>query len=383
MAGVLEVLIGLRERECPRPVVLRPLRRRGGAVGGILNQAPGVRRREVANRGPHPEVRGFATVGIRALRRGPTGRGRRRVHASRPQHDGDHRTSASPWHNETIVLSSRRLGQGPERAPDEARAPDLGAVARVAEAEPAVMRRAGLPVPDLDAGGAVGTGHEGLLEDQESAHGCRASGAITPSSIAMGCAVGCGIARHSGIQRTQPDTTTIKTQVATNPAKSPASQPHRRSQVSGGGGIRTRGPRERTPVFKTGAFDRSATPPGIAQTVAVRPRGRDGPTRRSLPAALAARRRSSATWKSASTVRPSAGAVATPAGHADVAGGADAVQQALGALARLALVGAREDDRELLAARAAGDVGHAHAVAQDAGELDAGPRRRRGGRACR
>src|SRR3954466_15925345 len=29
----------------------------------------------------------------------------------------------------------------------------------------------------------------------------------------------------------------------------------------GGGGIRTRGPRERTPVFKTGAFDRSATPP--------------------------------------------------------------------------------------------------------------------------
>ena len=31
---------------------------------------------------------------------------------------------------------------------------------------------------------------------------------------------------------------------------------------NGGGGIRTRGPRERTPVFKTGAFDRSATPPG-------------------------------------------------------------------------------------------------------------------------
>ncbi len=30
---------------------------------------------------------------------------------------------------------------------------------------------------------------------------------------------------------------------------------------NGGGGIRTRGPRERTPVFKTGAFDRSATPP--------------------------------------------------------------------------------------------------------------------------
>ena len=35
---------------------------------------------------------------------------------------------------------------------------------------------------------------------------------------------------------------------------------------SGGGGIRTRGPRERTPVFKTGAFDRSATPPGRGQS---------------------------------------------------------------------------------------------------------------------
>src|SRR4051812_14695287 len=35
----------------------------------------------------------------------------------------------------------------------------------------------------------------------------------------------------------------------------------RRAARSGGGGIRTRGPRRRTPVFKTGAFDRSATPP--------------------------------------------------------------------------------------------------------------------------
>ena len=35
---------------------------------------------------------------------------------------------------------------------------------------------------------------------------------------------------------------------------------------SGGGGIRTRGPRERTPVFKTGAFDRSATPPGASSS---------------------------------------------------------------------------------------------------------------------
>jgi hypothetical protein len=65
-------------------------------------------------------------------------------------------------------------------------------------------------VPDLDAGGAVGTGHEGLLEDQESAHGCRASGATTPSSIAMGCAVGCDSTGHSGLQRTQRDTTAVK-----------------------------------------------------------------------------------------------------------------------------------------------------------------------------
>ncbi len=39
-------------------------------------------------------------------------------------------------------------------------------------------------------------------------------------------------------------------------------QPFQYERVaSGGGGIRTRGPRERTPVFKTGAFDHSATPP--------------------------------------------------------------------------------------------------------------------------
>jgi hypothetical protein len=36
----------------------------------------------------------------------------------------------------------------------------------------------------------------------------------------------------------------------------------RPAAISGGGGIRTRGPRQRTPVFKTGAFDHSATPPG-------------------------------------------------------------------------------------------------------------------------
>jgi hypothetical protein len=34
--------------------------------------------------------------------------------------------------------------------------------------------------------------------------------------------------------------------------------------AGGGGGIRTHGPREGTPVFKTGAFNRSATPPGDA-----------------------------------------------------------------------------------------------------------------------
>ena len=35
-----------------------------------------------------------------------------------------------------------------------------------------------------------------------------------------------------------------------------------RRSGNGGGGIRTRGPLARTPVFKTGAFDHSATPPG-------------------------------------------------------------------------------------------------------------------------
>src|SRR5437763_4728808 len=49
---------------------------------------------------------------------------------------------------------------------------------------------------------------------------------------------------------------------------------------SGGGGIRTRGPVARTPVFKTGAFNRSATPPGTGETiVAVRPRGAPRPAR--------------------------------------------------------------------------------------------------------
>jgi hypothetical protein len=35
-----------------------------------------------------------------------------------------------------------------------------------------------------------------------------------------------------------------------------------RENPSGGGGIRTRGRVAPSPVFKTGAFDRSATPPG-------------------------------------------------------------------------------------------------------------------------
>ena len=34
-----------------------------------------------------------------------------------------------------------------------------------------------------------------------------------------------------------------------------------RKSSGGGGGIRTHGTLTRTPVFKTGAFDRSATPP--------------------------------------------------------------------------------------------------------------------------
>ena len=39
------------------------------------------------------------------------------------------------------------------------------------------------------------------------------------------------------------------------------SRPKRARRDSGGGGIRTRGPLSRTPVFKTGALNRSATPP--------------------------------------------------------------------------------------------------------------------------
>src|SRR5262245_45164770 len=41
----------------------------------------------------------------------------------------------------------------------------------------------------------------------------------------------------------------------------------RQKPNDGGGGIRTHGPLARTPVFKTGAIDHSATPPG-SQTIA-------------------------------------------------------------------------------------------------------------------
>ncbi len=41
----------------------------------------------------------------------------------------------------------------------------------------------------------------------------------------------------------------------------PAGNRSQGERLGGGGGIRTRGPREGTPVFKTGAFDHSATPP--------------------------------------------------------------------------------------------------------------------------
>src|ERR1700732_3202045 len=39
------------------------------------------------------------------------------------------------------------------------------------------------------------------------------------------------------------------------------------AEMSGGGGIRTRGALARTPVFKTGAFDHSATPPGSCDAI--------------------------------------------------------------------------------------------------------------------
>ena len=42
---------------------------------------------------------------------------------------------------------------------------------------------------------------------------------------------------------------------------------------SGGGGIRTLGPGARSPVFKTGAFDHSATPPGVSVAARAGPFG--------------------------------------------------------------------------------------------------------------
>src|SRR5439155_14090212 len=124
-----------------------------------------------------------------------------------------------------------------------------------------VTRRAGLLVPDLDAGGAVGAGHSGLLEEQESSDARSRSSEQTPSEAPWDVPwdeTTPDSAVLTGPERTQRTPTSTRP----NRAKSPASQPQRRSQVGGGGGIRTRGPRERTPVFKTGAFDRSATPPG-------------------------------------------------------------------------------------------------------------------------
>ena len=44
--------------------------------------------------------------------------------------------------------------------------------------------------------------------------------------------------------------------------RSSGGRPNTRFSLNGGGGIRTRGPLARTLVFKTSAFDRSATPPG-------------------------------------------------------------------------------------------------------------------------
>jgi hypothetical protein len=56
--------------------------------------------------------------------------------------------------------------------------------------------------------------------------------------------------------------------------RQPASHASRTDATrDGGGGIRTRGPLARTPVFKTGAFDRSATPPWRSRIVLRRGRG--------------------------------------------------------------------------------------------------------------
>ena len=47
----------------------------------------------------------------------------------------------------------------------------------------------------------------------------------------------------------------------------PASRQNSEVLYHGGGGIRTHGTVSRTPVFKTGAFNRSATPPAREQTI--------------------------------------------------------------------------------------------------------------------
>jgi hypothetical protein len=67
----------------------------------------------------------------------------------------------------------------------------------------------------------------------------------------------------------------------------------RRPNVDGGGGIRTRGPLSRTPVFKTGALNRSATPPS---TITVAPDcAADAPRRDAAGGSLAGRRRPAGT----------------------------------------------------------------------------------------
>ena len=74
----------------------------------------------------------------------------------------------------------------------------------------------------------------------------------------------CAARRKRNARILAPDGTTATRRA--EPAFGRARQGH--CGPSGGGGIRTRGPRERTPVFKTGAFDRSATPPDAASVTA-------------------------------------------------------------------------------------------------------------------
>ena len=105
VAGALEVLVGLLERERPRAVVLRALRHRGGAVRGIVGHEPGARWGEVPDRRPDAEVRVMPAAGGSG-----SGSGRsKREHRGQHQHgdlcgSGPHYPDADPYSQNGSLL---------------------------------------------------------------------------------------------------------------------------------------------------------------------------------------------------------------------------------------------------------------------------------------